>query len=157
MARSKRCLCTDCKPAMEKSALELIMFAKNSPEKNKPNKTHFEKSSKMAKNNREDEEEKKIKAKLEPLRSEVKELFAKKGIGKENSIPGKNISLPQILAGKPDFENLLTPDCKHICELIRSQKIRPIVAYHKFIFREQIKQFNEEVKKQKANEKCNSL
>ena len=98
-------------------------------------------------------EEKKIYAKLEPLRSEVKELLIKKGFVKENSIPGKNISSPQILAGNlPDLGNLLTPesDCKRIYELLRAQNIRPFVACS-LILREQIKQFNEEVKKQKAN------
>ena len=113
MARSKRCLCTDCKPATEKSALELAMFAEISPPKSQPNKPHFENSSKMTKNDREDQGEiKKLNAKkldVDALRTEVKELLNKPEFCKV---------VNQILAGNfSDFENLLGPDYKRVSDV----------------------------------------
>ena len=76
MPRSKRCLCIDCKPATDKTAMELIMFAKTSPEKEINLSLLSSKLTKLAPNfkNDLDEEDKKLNVKLDSLRDEIKEL-----------------------------------------------------------------------------------
>ena len=76
MPRSKRCLCIDCKPATDKTAMELIMFAKTSPEKELNLSLLSSKHTKLAPNfkNDLDEEDKKLNVKLDSLRDGIKEL-----------------------------------------------------------------------------------
>ena len=76
MPRSKRCLCIDCKPATDKTAMELIMFAKTSPEKELNLSLLSSKHTKLAPKfkNDLDEEDKKLNVKLDSLRDEIKEL-----------------------------------------------------------------------------------
>ena len=90
MARNKRCLCVDCKPATEKTALELIMFAKtDSPTKEKPknepkspkNHQNLSKLAPKIQNDLAEEKiEKKLNAKLDSLRDEIKELETELGL-----------------------------------------------------------------------------
>ena len=73
MARTKRCLCVECKPATEKTALELIMFAKDKP-KNEPKSPKLAKLPPKNKNYLDKEVEKKLNAKFDSMREEIKEL-----------------------------------------------------------------------------------
>ena len=152
MARTKRCLCVDCKPAKEKTALELVMFANVSPSKNEPK--NDPKNEPKIKKDHDEKEEKKLNAKLDSLRDEVKELESELGllqkIGKKNSIiPEKkeNTEAPhrlnddkkgfpkwifdQILAGKYlDMEmQILDPDCTIMSELIHGKTREQIKKY----------------------------
>ena len=76
MPRSKRCLCIDCKPATDKTAMELIMFAKTSPEKEINLSSLSSKLTKLAPNFKNDleEEDKELNVKLDSLRDGIKEL-----------------------------------------------------------------------------------
>ena len=82
MPRSKRCLCIDCKPATDKTAMELIMFSEPSPEKEPKSSLASTKLTKLAPKfkNDLDEEDKKLNVKLDSLRDEIKELESEHGL-----------------------------------------------------------------------------
>ena len=82
MPRSKRCLCIDCKPATDKTAMELIMFSEPSPEKEPKSSLVSSKLTKLAPKfeNDLDEEDKKLNVKLDSLRDEIKELESEHGL-----------------------------------------------------------------------------
>ena len=106
MPRSKRCLCIDCKPATDKTAMELIMFSKPSPEKEPKSSLVSSKLTKLAPKfeNDLDEEDKKLNVKLDSLRDEIKELESELGLN--NFSIKKHTQIP-IGNGKKSERQLL--------------------------------------------------
>ena len=145
MPRSKRCLCIDCKPATDKTAMELIMFSEPSPEKEPKSSLVSSKLTKLAPKfeNDLDEEDKKLNLKLDSLRDEIKELESELGLNnfsikKHPRIPignGKK-SERQLLYEKISYQMAETFNFKNVGNnkepCVKSQKKSIIKNEEKF-------------------------